>query len=72
MISALIHLVIYIIVIGLIAWLLLWAIEAVALPEPFNKVARVIIIVVSVLIVVLLLLQILGISGGELPKLTSG
>ena len=67
MITSLVYLVIYILVIGLICWLLLYAIDAVGLPEPFHKVARALIIVVGVLIVILLLLQMLGAAG--LPKL---
>lgn len=47
MISGLIALVIYIIVIGLIAWLLTLLIDAVPLPDPFNRVARVLIMVID-------------------------
>jgi heme A synthase len=57
MIGALIHLVIYIIIIGLIVWLLLWLIDTIPLPEPFNRVARVCIIVIAVLVVILALLN---------------
>lgn len=68
MIGALIHLVIYLIVIGIIVWLLLYLIDAIPLPEPFNRVARVCIIVLSVLIVILLLLQLVGTDVG-MPRL---
>lgn len=68
MIAALIHLVIYMIVVGIIVWLLLFLIDSIPLPEPFNRVARVCIIVVSVLIVVLLLLQFIGADVG-IPRL---
>jgi hypothetical protein len=60
MITALITFVVYLIVIGIIVWLLLFLIDAIPLPEPFHRVARVLIIVVSVLIVILLLLQFIG------------
>ena len=59
-IAGLIHLVIYLIIVGIIVWLLLWLIDAVPLPEPFNRVARVIIIVVGVLIVILALLNLVS------------
>jgi len=59
-IAGLIHLVIYLIVIGIIVWLLLWLVDAVPLPEPFNRVARVVIIVVGVLIVILALLNLVS------------
>ena len=68
MIGALIHLVIYLIVIGIIVWLLLYLIDAIPLPEPFNRVARVCIIVLGVLIVILLLLQLVGTDVG-MPRL---
>lgn len=62
-VAGLVHLVIYLIVIGLVVWLLLWLIDTIPLPEPFNRVARVVIIVVGVLILILLLLQFAGLAG---------
>ena len=61
MITALIHLVIFIVVVGLIVWLLLYLIDVIPLPEPFHRVARIAIIVVGILILILLLLQFLGV-----------
>jgi hypothetical protein len=55
-IEALIQIVIYLIVFGLVAWLLLWLVDYVGLPEPFNKVAKVIVAVVCVLVVISVLL----------------
>jgi hypothetical protein len=70
MIAALIWFVIYIVVIGCIFWLLTWLIDYVGLPEPFHRIARIIIAVVAVIIVLLLLLRLLGIdTGGGFPKL---
>lgn len=70
MITALIQLVIWLIVIGIVIWLLIYLIDNIPLPEPFNRVARVIIMVVGVLIVILLLLQFVGIAdtGLRLPR----
>jgi hypothetical protein len=68
MITTLIYLVIYLIVIGLICWVLLYAVDNLPLPAPFGQIARVIIIVIGCLIVILLLLQLLG-GMGPLPKL---
>lgn len=68
MIGALITLVIYIIIIGLIMWLLTWALDQVPIPEPFKSVARIMIIVVGVLIVCFLLLGMLG----ETPRVKIG
>lgn len=60
MIASLVYLVIYLIVIGVIIWLLTYLIDVIPLPEPFNRVARIAIIVIGVLIVILLLLQFVG------------
>lgn len=50
------------IVVGLIVWLLWWLIGYIGLPEPFNKVARVVIAVIAVLWVINALL---GLSGNS-------
>jgi hypothetical protein len=68
MITTLVYLVIYLIVIGLICWVLLYAVDNLPLPAPFGQIARVIIIVIGCLIVILLLLQLIG-GMGPLPKL---
>lgn len=60
MITALIHLIIYIVIVGVIIWLLLYMISAIPLPTPFNQIARTVIIVVGCLICILLLLQFAG------------
>lgn len=52
--------VIWIVVAGLIYWLLLYLIGVCGLPEPFNKVARVVLAVVGVLFLINLLLGIAG------------
>lgn len=54
--------VIYLIVGGLIFWLLNWLIDTVSIPEPFHKVAKVILIVAAVIIVIAVLLSLVGIS----------
>ena len=54
---------IYLVVIGLIFWLVWWALGALALPEPFNKIAHVIVILVGLVIMLYFLL-------GLLPPLT--
>ena len=60
MIASLIYLVVYLIVIGLVLWLLTYLIDVIPLPEPFNRVARIAIIVIGVLIVIVLLLNTVG------------
>jgi hypothetical protein len=58
--SGLIGLLVYFIVAGLIFWLLWWLISYVGLPEPFNKVARVVLAVVAVIFIINLLLSVSG------------
>ena len=58
--SSLLAVVVYLIVAGLIFWLLWWLIEYVGLPEPFNKVARVILAVLAVFVCVSILLSLVG------------
>jgi hypothetical protein len=64
MIHSLVEFIIYLIILGVVVWLLLWLIDYVPLPEPFNRVGRVLVIVVGVLILILLLLNLAGTIGG--------
>lgn len=58
--DSLVHAVIWIIVGGLIFWLLSYLITATGLPEPFAKVAKVVLLVVAVLFLCNILLTIAG------------
>ena len=51
---------VWFIVIALIFWLLFWLISYVGLPEPFAKVAKVILAVVAVLVIINFLLGFVG------------
>ncbi len=59
-IESLVSIVVYLIVVGLVLWLLHWLIGYCGIPEPFNKVARVILAVVAVLLIISLLLSLIG------------
>ena len=59
-ISAAVSVVITLIVAGLVFWLLIWLIDYCGIPEPFNKIARVILAIVAVLVVIGVLLQFVG------------
>ena len=59
-IGALVELVIYLIIVGGILWLLLWLISYVGLPDPFAKVAKIIVMVIGVLILINVLLGFAG------------
>jgi hypothetical protein len=56
----LIQAVIWVIAIGLVCWLLWFLIGYIGLPEPFNKVARVIVMVVAVLFLINVILTLAG------------
>jgi len=70
MITALVYLVLYIVIVGVVIWLLLYLVDAVPIPEPFHRAARIAITVIGVLIVILLLLNFLGVlEPGGAPRL---
>ena len=59
-ISGAVHSIILLIVAGIIFWLLWWLVNYVGLPEPFNKVARVILAITAVVVVIGILLSLAG------------
>jgi len=59
--SVLVHILIWIIIVGCIFGLLWWLIGYIGLPEPFNKIARVALAVIAVLLLINVLL---GFAGG--------
>lgn len=59
-IGTLVTAVVYLIVAGLIFWLLHWLIGYVGLPEPFHKIARIVLAVAAVLVVISVLLSLVG------------
>lgn len=61
-ISAAVMVLVWLIVAGLIFWLLWWLIGYVGLPEPFNKVARVVLAVAAVLVCIAALLSLAGVG----------
>ena len=63
--AALINIVVYLVIVGLIFWLIWWFLGYVGLPEPFNKVARVVVGLVAVIILINLLM---GLTGTPLFK----
>jgi TRAP-type C4-dicarboxylate transport system permease small subunit len=69
MISSLVFLIVYIIVLGLIIWLLNYLIDVVPLQDPFRRIAKVALLVVGTLIVILLLLNFIGVLDGGPPRL---
>lgn len=66
--EGLIHLLITVVVLGLIFYVIWWAIGYFAIPEPFNKVIRVVVGLIALIILISLLLSLLGYSS-PLPGL---
>jgi hypothetical protein len=58
--GSMISVLVWFIVIALIFWLLFWLVNYIGLPEPFAKVAKVVLAVVAVLILINFLLGFLG------------
>jgi hypothetical protein len=58
--AALLSVLVLLVIGGLICWLLWWFIGYVGIPEPFNKVARVIVALVAVVFLINLLLTLGG------------
>lgn len=52
--------VVTLIVFGVIAWLLYWLIDYCGVPEPINKVLRVVLMIVIVLVLINFLLSLIG------------
>jgi len=68
MIALLINLIIYLLVIGILYWLVIYVIDAIPLPQPANRVAKLVLTVLVVLVIILLLLQVAGVDlGPHLP-----
>jgi hypothetical protein len=69
MITSLIGLIVYIIVIGVVFWLLSYLIDNLPMDENFRRIAKIVLMVVSVLIAIVLLLQFVGAIDGGTPRL---
>lgn len=61
-----IELLIQLVILGLIFWVIWWFIGYVGIPEPFNKVLRVVVGLVALILVINILL---GLTGSSLPGL---
>jgi len=70
MISALITLIVYLLVIGLLYWLVIYVIDTVPIPDPPARVIKIALMVLMVLVIIALLLQLLGGNTGlNLPRI---
>lgn len=55
-----VNIIVYLVVAGLIFWLLWWLVNYVAPPEPFRKIANVILAILAVLVIIGILLSVVG------------
>lgn len=62
MVESLISLLIVVLIVGIVVWLALWAIGELGVPEPFNRIARVLVVVIACLIILYRALPLIGIS----------
>lgn len=71
MIPALINLIVYLLIVGVLLALVYYVLDAIPIPDPINRIVKIVIVVVACLIIILLLLQMLGAGTGlNMPKLT--
>jgi hypothetical protein len=71
MVGALVNLIVYLLVIGILVTLVYWVVDAIPIPEPINRIIKIVLVVLVALVVILLLLQLIG-AGGDLrlPRVT--
>lgn len=70
MIGALINLIIWLLIVGVLLALVYYVLDAIPIPQPFNRIIRIVIVAVFVLVVVMLLLQLTGGGSLNFPRLT--
>jgi hypothetical protein len=58
--QGLVEVLVWLVCVGLVFWLLWWLVDYVKLPEPFGKVARVVLAVAGVVVLINVLMSIAG------------
>lgn len=70
MIATLVTLVVYLLCIGLLIALVWYVLDSIPVPDPFNRMIKLVVVVICCLILILLLLSMVGGGAGiNLPKL---
>jgi len=71
MIGALIQLIVWLLVIGILYWVVLYVLDAVPIPDPPNRIIKIVLTVVIALVAVLVILNVFGLapSGLDMPRL---
>jgi len=72
MIQALISLIVWLLVVGILYWILIYVLDAIPIPDPANRIIKIVAAVVLALVVLLMLLDMMGLySGAHFPRLGS-
>jgi hypothetical protein len=70
MISALITLIVWLLVVGILYWIVIYVLDAIPIPDPPNRIIKVVLAVVLALAVLLMLLDLMGVhSGVTFPRI---
>lgn len=69
MISALITLIIWLLVVGILYWIVIYVLDAIPIPDPPNRIIKVVLAVVLALVVLMMLVDLLGGGSIGFPKL---
>lgn len=70
MISGLINLIVYLLIVGVLLALVYYVLDAIPIPQPINRIVKIVVVVVACLIIIMVLLQLVGGPSGGLPKLS--
>jgi hypothetical protein len=71
MIPALINLIVWLLVIGILYWLVIYIIDTVPIPDPPARIIKIGLIVALTIVVILMLLDLIGVNTGvNMPSVT--
>jgi glucan phosphoethanolaminetransferase (alkaline phosphatase superfamily) len=72
MIPALVNLIVWMLIVGILYAVAVWVIDTIPLPNPMNRIVKIVLVVVIALVVILLLLDLVGVGTGlDLPRVTT-
>lgn len=70
MISGLVTLIVWLLVVGVLIALVYYVADAIPLPQPLNKIVKIVVMVLACIVVLVLLLNLIGVSTGvDVPQL---
>lgn len=70
MIGALISLIVYLLIIGLLYWLIDYIIKTIPIPDPPARIIRIALMILLVLVIIVLILNLFGgVAGVNIPEL---